>query len=152
MSEITNILMFRYCTDDVLLRELMSDPLLEHYGVVVIDQAHERTVSTDLLMALLREVLQERAELRVVLLSVMPASTTLLTHFSGAAHLHAAAACSPEVLYSSRGSTESFCAALRLVLEVHRTKEPGDIAVFLASEQVLLLIQFFKYIKHLLLK
>ncbi|MCI4384519.1 hypothetical protein PGIGA_G00039600 [Pangasianodon gigas] len=125
----------RYCTDDVLLRELMSDPLLEHYGVVVIDQAHERTVSTDLLMALLREVLLQRAELRVVLLSVTPASHTLLTHFSGAAHLHVEAPCSPEVLHSSRGSTESFCAALRLVLEVHRTKEPGDIAVFLASEQ-----------------
>lgn len=141
--------MFRYCTDDVLLRELMSDPLLEHYGVVVIDQAYERTVSTDLLMALLREVLQERAELRVVLLSVTPASTTLLTHFSGAAHLHAAEPCSPEVLYSSRGSTESFCTALRLVLEVHRTKEPGDIAVFLSSEQVLLLtdLSFFMIVK-----
>ncbi|KAF4084842.1 hypothetical protein AMELA_G00110770 [Ameiurus melas] len=125
----------RYCTDDVLLRELMSDPLLEHYGVVVIDQAHERTVSTDLLMALLREVLLQRTELRVVLLSVTPASHTLLTHFRGAAHLHVEAPCSPEVLYSGRDSTESFFAALRLVLEVHRTKQPGDIAVFLASEQ-----------------
>ncbi|KAM9463076.1 DEAD/H (Asp-Glu-Ala-Asp/His) box polypeptide 32a [Clarias gariepinus] len=125
----------RYCTDDILLRELMSDPFLEHYGAVVIDQAHERTVSTDLLMALLREVLLQRSELRVVLLSVMPASHTLLTHFSGAAHLHLETPCSSEVLHSSRGSTESFCAALRLVLEVHRTKEPGDIAVFLASEQ-----------------
>ncbi|KAI5607421.1 DEAD/H (Asp-Glu-Ala-Asp/His) box polypeptide 32 [Silurus asotus] len=125
----------RYCTDDVLLRELMSDPFLEHYGVVVIDQAHERTVSTDLLMALLREVLLQRSELRVVLLSVMPASHMLLAHFSGAAHLQVEAPCSAEVLHSSRGSTESFSAALRLVLEVHRTKEPGDVAVFLASEQ-----------------
>ncbi|KAF5909069.1 putative pre-mRNA-splicing factor ATP-dependent RNA helicase DHX32, partial [Clarias magur] len=125
----------RYCTDDVLLRELMSDPFLEHYGAVVIDQAHERTVSSDLLMALLREVLLQRSELRVVLLSVMPASHTLLTHFSGAVHLHVETPCSPEVLHSSQGGTESFRAALRLVLEVHRTKEPGDIAVFLASEQ-----------------
>lgn len=121
----------------------MSDPLQEHYGVVVIDQAHERNVSTDLLMALLREVLLQRAELRVVLLSVTPASHTLLTHFSGAAHLNVEAPCSPEILYSSRGSTESFCAALRLILEVHRTKEPGDIAVFLTSEQVPSSDQFF---------
>ncbi|TSL04202.1 ATP-dependent RNA helicase DQX1 [Bagarius yarrelli] len=125
----------RYCTDDVLLRELMSDPLLEHYGVVVIDQSHERTVSTDLLIALLKEVLLQRSELRVVLLSVTPASHTFLAHFSGAVHLQVKAPCSPEVLYSSRSGTENFSAALRLVLEVHRTKEPGDIAVFLASEQ-----------------
>ncbi|XP_062859694.1 DEAD/H (Asp-Glu-Ala-Asp/His) box polypeptide 32a [Trichomycterus rosablanca] len=125
----------RYCTDDVLLRDLMSDPLLEHYGVVVIDQAHERTVSTDLLMLLLREVILQREDLRVVVLSVLPASQTLLTHFGGAAHLHVASPCLPEVLYSRQVSTESFHSALRLVVEVHKTRELGDIAVFLASEQ-----------------
>ncbi|XP_017556631.1 DEAD/H (Asp-Glu-Ala-Asp/His) box polypeptide 32a [Pygocentrus nattereri] len=125
----------RYCTDDVLLREMMSDPLLEHYGVVVIDQAHERTVSTDLLLGLLREVLIQRPELRVVVLSVPPASDTLVAHYGGVPHLHVEAPSSSEMVYSSGGRTESFYAALRLVLEVHRAKEPGDLAVFLASEQ-----------------
>ncbi|KAL0179003.1 hypothetical protein M9458_024445, partial [Cirrhinus mrigala] len=116
-----------YCTDDVLLREMMSDPMLEHYGVVVIDQAHERTVSTDVLLGLLREVLLQRPELRVVVLSAPPASDTLLTHYGNVPRLHLDA--------PNSSSAESFYSALRLALEVHRSREPGDVAVFLASEQ-----------------
>lgn len=126
----------RYCTDDVLLREMMSDPMLEHYGVVVIDQAHERTVSTDVLLGLLREVLLQRPELRVVVLSAPPASDTLLTHYGNVPRLHLDAPCAGEVIHSNSSSAESFYSALRLALEVHRSREPGDVAVFLASEQV----------------
>lgn len=126
----------RYCTDDVLLREMMSDPMLEHYGVVVIDQAHERTVSTDVLLGLLREVLLQRSELRVVVLSAPPASDTLLTHYGNIPRLHLDAPCAGEVIHSNSSSAESFYSALRLALEVHRSREPGDVAVFLASEQV----------------
>ncbi|XP_016371879.1 putative pre-mRNA-splicing factor ATP-dependent RNA helicase DHX32 [Sinocyclocheilus rhinocerous] len=134
----SNDTILRYCTDDVLLREMMSDPMLEHYGVVVIDQAHERTVSTDVLLGLLREVLLQRPELRVVVLSAPPASDTLLTHYGNVPRLHLDAPCAGEVIHSSSSSAESFYSALRLALEVHRSREPGDVAVFLASEQEVL--------------
>ncbi|XP_067225845.1 DEAD/H (Asp-Glu-Ala-Asp/His) box polypeptide 32a isoform X2 [Chanodichthys erythropterus] len=132
----SNDTILRYCTDDVLLREMMSDPMLEHYGVVVIDQAQERTVSTDILLGLLREVLLQRPELRVVVLSAPPASDTLLTHYGNVPRLQLEAPCAGEVIHSNSSSTESFYSALRLTLEVHRSREPGDVAVFLASEQV----------------
>lgn len=127
---------FRYCTDDMLLREMMSDPLLEHYGSIIIDQAHERTVSTDILLGLLKDILLQRPELKVVVLTVAPMVDKLLTHYGSVPVISLETQCPAEVVYSNSSHKDYFYSALRLVLEIHRTKEEGDIAVLLASAQV----------------
>ncbi|XP_037318860.1 DEAD/H (Asp-Glu-Ala-Asp/His) box polypeptide 32a isoform X2 [Pungitius pungitius] len=123
----------RYCTDHMLLREMMSDPFLEHYGVVVIDQAHERTVSTDILLGLLKDILLQRSGLRVVILAVPPATDKLVSHYDGVPLIRLEALSPAEDVHSDSGNKDYFFSALRLVLEIHRTKEEGDVVVFLAS-------------------
>lgn len=114
----------------------MSDPFLESYGVIVIDQAHERTVSTDVLLGLLKDVLVQRPDLRVVVLAVSPTTDKLLSRFGKIPLISVEVSSAAEVVHSISRSKDYFYSALRLVLEIHRTKEDGDVIVFFASSAV----------------
>ena len=65
-TERTEIL---FATDGALLRELLDDPLLEKYSVIMVDEAHERSLNTDVLLGLLKKVMRRRRDLRVIVSS-----------------------------------------------------------------------------------
>lgn len=58
--------MLQYMTEGILMREMMTDPLLRDYAVIMLDEVHERTLFTDILMGLLKKIL------RVILLHIFP--------------------------------------------------------------------------------
>ncbi len=59
----------KYMTEGILLRELLADPLLRRYSAVILDEIHERNVNQDLLLALVRELMPRRPDLKVVVMS-----------------------------------------------------------------------------------
>lgn len=59
----------KYMTDGMMLREVVRQPDLASYSVVIIDEAHERTLHTDVLLAIIKDLAQQRQTLKVIISS-----------------------------------------------------------------------------------
>ncbi|KAM4837482.1 putative pre-mRNA-splicing factor ATP-dependent RNA helicase DHX32 isoform X2 [Urocitellus parryii] len=132
----TSETILRYCTDDMLQREMMSSPFLGSYGVVILDDVHESSIATDVLLGLLKDVLLARPELKLII-NCSPLLVSKLSSYYGNVPLIEVKNKHPvEVVYLSGAQKDSFQSILRLIFEIHHSGEEGDIVVFLACEQV----------------
>ncbi|XP_055962643.1 putative pre-mRNA-splicing factor ATP-dependent RNA helicase DHX32 [Sorex fumeus] len=132
----TSETILRYCTDDMLQREMMSSPFLGSYGVIVLDDVHERRIATDVLLGLLKDVLLARPELKLVINACPRLAPALRAYYGPVPLLEVRNQHPVEVVHVGGGAHgHSLQPALSLIFQIHRSGESGDIVVFLACEQ-----------------
>ncbi|KAK8330828.1 hypothetical protein V6Z12_A10G033500 [Gossypium hirsutum] len=155
-GKVQDLARIKFLTDGVLLREMMDDPLLTKYSVIMVDEAHERSISTDIVLGLLKKIQKRRPELRLIISSATIEAKSMSNFFLSSKRRQALegeelrpglepAILSVEVFSLGRGFNvqihyvedpvrDYVQAAVSTVLLINDKEPPGDILVFLTGQ------------------
>lgn len=136
-DETSDKTIIKYMTDGMLLREAMTDPDLSKYSCIILDEAHERTLATDILMGLIKQVADRRKnDLKIIVMSATLDAEKFQAYFNNAPLLAVPGRTHPvEIYYTPEYQRDYLEAAIRTVLQIHASEPKGDILLFLTGEE-----------------
>ena len=136
----------KFMTDGLLIREIMADPLLKKYSVIMLDEAHERNLNTDIVMGLLRKIMKKREDLRIIVASATLNAKEMKDFFNNnptsdrskntAGILTIEGRKFPvDIHYSLDPVPDYLKATVETVMKIHHNEKEGDVLAFLTGQE-----------------
>ncbi|KAJ4144107.1 hypothetical protein NW765_001263 [Fusarium oxysporum] len=125
----------KYMTDGMLLREFMTDPGLSGYSALMIDEAHERTVHTDILLSLIKDLSRSRPDLKLLISSATMNAERFAQYFDDAPIFNIPGRRYPvDIYYTPAPEANYLAAAITTTFQIHTSQPQGDILIFLTGQ------------------
>ncbi|CAI2182999.1 13767_t:CDS:10 [Funneliformis geosporum] len=139
-----NLTRIKYMTDGMLFRETFLDPLLSQYSVIMIDEAHERSLYTDILLGILKKIQKKRPELRIIISSATLDAEVFYDFYNtnstndsskdNVSIISLEGRTFPvDIHYLEEPCQDYVEAAIQTVFDIHVKEPPGDIIIFLTG-------------------
>jgi len=126
----------KYMTDGMLMREYLMNSELDRYSVLILDEAHERTIHTDVLFCLLKQICARRRDMKLIVTSATLDAVKFSEYFNGCPIFRIPGRTFPvEILYTKDPESDYVDAALLTVMQIHLTEPAGDVLVFLTGQE-----------------
>ena len=126
----------KYMTDGILLREFLTEPDLKSYSCLMIDEAHERTLHTDILFGLVKDVAKSRPDLKLLISSATLDAQKFASYFDNAKIFKIPGRRYPVDIYYTKAPEADYVeASIVTALQIHVTQPDGDILLFLTGQE-----------------
>ena len=132
----TSETVIKYMTDGVLLRESLREPDLDMYSAIIMDEAHERSLHTDVLFGILKKLIQRRRDLKLIVTSATLNADRFSDFFGGVPIFRIPGRTFHVEKYYAKTPCEDYVdAAVKQVMTIHISFPPGDILVFMTGQE-----------------
>ncbi|ORX97734.1 hypothetical protein K493DRAFT_324237 [Basidiobolus meristosporus CBS 931.73] len=117
----------KYMTDGVLMRESLREPDLNRYSAIIMDEAHERSLQTDVLMGLLKRIVARRRDIKLIKFSTFFGNVTIFTIPGRTFPV--------DVMFSKTPCEDYVDSAVKQILAIYLSHPAGDIPVFMTGQE-----------------